>query len=233
MSKSDEFALSSGLPWADTVVTITAAEFGYNPNIGGGTVVCANLTATNEDGDESEQSFSVGEGWEIVDNGKRIQADNGSETKKISKNSNYGRLIASAVQAVGDPEDMPFDSAKQIEGWIGTQWQTGSVVVKVRNPQTGAEKERDAIIFTGFVGAGDGGQTTKVGPRVKAAPAKASAPAEDDPLVQQLLEIAKEAEDFDAFTEKALDLPGVEDNAKLVSRVMSAKADGIWKTAGR
>lgn len=236
--KKSAFKLSSGLPFADTEVTITSASFGYT-EMGGNSVLCLQLTGVNADGDEGEQSFSVGQGWEAVDGGARVQADNGREGKPFSKNSNIGKLIASAVKAVGgDPENMPFDDPTLASEWAGHIWETGTLSEvrkdfkgKVQLDDEGNPRTKDSIIFVRYVGAADGGKPATGGAATAAVKSKAS--GIDPELEAELIELAKAADDFDDFTDKGLDHPGVEGNAKATALVMSNKANGIWALAGK
>lgn len=244
--KKKAFALSSGLPWADTEVTITSAQFGYTDMGGKDPVLCLILTGFNGDGDEGEQSFSVGSGWEAVDSGKRLQAENGKADKPFSKQSNIGKLIASAIVAVGgDPDDMPFDDPTVAAEWVGHVWRTGtrsepkkSMGGKaVIDPETGEPAMRDRIVFEEYIGPAEGASDK---PAAKASSSssssdkgKASKPADDDDneTIVKLTELAKECDDFEDFEEKALDVPGVENDASLVKRVMNRKADGFYQSA--
>lgn len=242
MSKSDKFKLSSGLPWADTTVTITDATFGFVDMKGNDPVLCLSLTGLNADGDEGEQAFSVGQGWEAVEGGARLQAENGKDDKPFSKQSNIGKLIASMITAVGgDPEDIPFDDPTVAGEWIGHVWETGTVSEpaktmsgKPKVDDDGNPVTRDRIVFTSYVGAVDGGGERlpadavkpKAGGKASATPPKSDIPEE---LLAQLTTLAQESDDHDAFSDAALDIEDVANNSALVKRVMSAKPDGLYE----
>jgi hypothetical protein len=98
-TQDNKWGFTSGLPLSDVDATITGFEFGFNANVGAG-IVCANIEFTvDEDGEAHEQSFSVGEGWDIADKGGSITG-----RKALNKNSNWGRLAMSMVDACGGPE---------------------------------------------------------------------------------------------------------------------------------
>lgn len=239
MSKSEKFKLSSGLPWADTTVTITDATFGFVDMKGNDPVLCLSLTGLNADGDKGEQAFSVGQGWEAVEGGARLQAENGKDDKPFSKQSNIGKLIASMITAVGgDPEDIPFDDPTVAGEWIGHVWETGTVSEpaktmsgKPRVDDDGNPVTRDRIVFAKYVGAVEG--QTKAVPAAKATTTKGSTKASSsdipEELLAQLTTLAQESDDHDAFSDAALDIEDVANNSALVKRVMSAKPDGLYE----
>jgi|688.fasta_scaffold07683_15 hypothetical protein len=225
MSNS-EWNLSSGLPLADADVTITGFEFGYNNDIAAGAVF-ANIQFTDSDGDVHQQSFSVGDGWEPANKGTELVAENG-KPKKLSKNSNFGRLVQSAIEAVGaDKVEHVLGMGPRVAGsWLGTRWHTTTVEVEVSAPGSTDRRKRDRIVFDQFLGR-EGGSTTT------------SAKASDtlglpSDLYTTLLSIAKEAKDHDDFMDTALEMDGVQGVKDVEKLVMSTKAGAsIWHAAGR
>jgi hypothetical protein len=230
-SVEEEWALGSGLPLADADVIVTGCEFGYNPNIGGGTVLCANFTFRNLDsGEDGDQSFTVGNGFEALDKGATLAPEDG-KPRKISGQSNYGRLIGSALEAVGGPANMPGTGPRNASTWVGTKWHTGTVKVKVVNPETKKESERDAIVFESYLGVDEDEAAPAKGKAASSSKAKAATPDIDPELLAQLVELAGEHEDKDDFVEAALEVDGVEGNKAAVSAIMSNKPGSIWHTA--
>lgn len=235
MSNNNEWELSSGLDLDGATVDITDVEFGFNAKLGAG-VLCANFTFVNtESGDEYEQSFSVGKDWDTDRTGKELVSD---RPKRINKNTNYGMLIASAVELVDDPSDLG-GSPKDATIWVGTRWTMGTVKVLRRNPTTGAETEKDAIVFKEFHGRDLDGAEPEAKPAAKTTAKKATgarkATPKDGPpddidaeLWDALLTLAREADDHDGFLEAALDIDGVEGNKAAQKAVMGTKAGSVW-----
>ena len=54
-----------------------------------------------------------------------------------------------------------------------------------------------------------------------------------DAALKDLIEAAKEADDFDAYTEAALDIDGVSEDRTIQRIAMSSKAGSIWATHGK
>ena len=228
-----EWELSSGLPLADAEVEITAFEFGYNNDIAAGAVF-ANIVFTDDNGDDHEQSFSVGDGWEPANKGAELVTDNG-KPRKLSKNSNFGRLVNSAINAIGDidkVEQVLGQGPKAAASWLGTRWHTTTVEVEVTAPGSSEKKKRDRIVFDTYLGR-EGSAPAKTAKGSKAA-ATDDALGIDPDLFATLVGIAKEAKDHDAFMDDALELDGVQGVKDVERLVMSTKAGmSIWSAAGR
>jgi hypothetical protein len=225
----DEWGLSSGLPLADAEVEVVGMEFGFNNDIAAGKTF-ANFTFRTEDGEEHEQSFSVGDGWESKNKGAELGTENG-KPKKLSQRSNYGMLVQSAMDAVGGPEGM----AKLGQGfrfaatWVGTKWLTATKEVESTKPGETEAKKRDRIIFAEYLGR-DSEAEAPVKGKGKAA---AAGPASDvDPeLWAELITLAKASDGHDGFMDEALELDGVAGNKAMEKVVMSTKAGSVWATA--
>jgi hypothetical protein len=238
MSEFNEWELSSGLPLADAEVEIVGFEFGFNNDIAAGQLF-ANVSFTDADGETHDQSFSVGQGWASTNKGAELVAENG-KPKKFSKNSNFGRLVYSAIEAVGGIEKVGEalgHGPRFAASWIGTKWRTGTVEVEVtKNGEKDGEKiKRDRIIFTEFLGRE--GAAPAAGGKKEKATAGAAAKSETLGLAQelfdQLIELAKGSADHDAFMDAALELDGVQGVKEVEKLVMSTKAGAsIWSAAG-
>jgi hypothetical protein len=246
-----EWETSSGLPLDGATVTVTGAEFGYNAELGAG-VVCMNMTFQIEDGEEVEQSFSVGRNGEPSRDGNELVG----APAKFPQRSNYGRLIDS-VRAIVDHPGQVIGSPKLAGGWVGTQWVMGTVPIESTNPTTGESKTRDALVFTEYVGtaggkAGKAKATAKKAPAKKAAPTAAldedegddgddgdeggdeapSAPNGIDPkLWGRLVKLALAHEDHDAFSDAALELDEVDSNRAAQKAVLVTTAGSVWAAA--
>jgi hypothetical protein len=215
----DEWGLSSGLPLADTDVTVKAMSFGFNNDIAVGAVF-ANFTFTDPDGEDIEQSFSVGKGWAFSKDGTELVSEDG-KPKKLSKNSNYGILVQSALECVGGDPTKLGKGFRFASTWVGTAWHTSTVAVKNTDRETGVVTEKDRIVFT-----------QRLGDAAPAAAASAPAADTEDPLIEELIAIAKEAESHEAFMDATLEDPKFADKA-IQKLIMSTKPSSIWKRAGR
>jgi hypothetical protein len=224
----DEWGLSSGLPLADAEVEVVGCEFGFNNDIAAGKVF-ANFTFRTEDGEEHEQSFSVGDGWESANKGAELTTENG-KPRKMSKRSNYGMLVESALEACGGPEGMAKlgPGFRFASTWIGTRWVTKTVEVQSTKPGETEAKKRDRIVFAEYLGRDE----------ATAAPAaakggKAAATPDIDPeLWGQLVQLAHDSEDHDKFMDVALELDGVKGVKAVEKLVMSTKAGSVWASRG-
>jgi hypothetical protein len=254
MSDTNEWELSSGLALDGATVDIESVEFGYNANLGAG-VMCANFKVVDiESGEEIEQSFSVGSGWDTTRDGSQLVSD---KPKKINKNTNYGILIESALEIIGieNAASVLGGSPKEAAIWPGTRWSFGTVKMKRVNPTTGAESEKDVFVFTEYHGASEeepepepepakpaatraGGARKAIGTRAggarkatgasKAAASNGVAEGVDEELWDELVELARGSEDHDAFLEAALDIEAVEGNKAAQKAVMGTKPGSVW-----
>jgi hypothetical protein len=217
----DEWGLSSGLPLADAEVEVVAVEFGFNNDIAAGKTF-ANFTFRTEDGEEHEQSFSVGDGWESANKGAELTTETG-KPRKLSKRSNYGMLVESALEAMGGPEAMAKlgPGFRFASTWVGTKWLTKTVEVESTKPGETEKKKRDRIVFAEYLGREDGA----------AAPAAAKATKANDvdpELWSELVLLANDSADHEAFMDVALELDGVKGVKAVEKLVMGTKAGSVW-----
>lgn len=223
----DPWKITSGLPLADTDVEILAFEFGFNAKIGAG-LICANITFGIDEGEPVEQSFTVGDGWEITGKGAGIAGRKG-----LSGQSNWGRFVESCMVAAGPNfrELLVGVNPWEAATWIGTRWHLSTTEVTSTNPQTGVEKKYAKIIATEFLGTGETGSgksAVKPVTAVKKAGGKPGLADTNPELFASLLELAAAHDDHDAFMAAALELPEVEADATAMNAVMSVKAGSVW-----
>lgn len=255
MSIDNEWELSSGFALDGATCDVTACEFGFNNNIGAG-ILCANFTFLDiETGEESEQSFSLGKGWETDRTGNELISETG-KPKRISKNCNYGRLLGSAIELVDNPAE-DIGSPKQADTWVGTRWTLGTVKVVTTNPSTGKEAEKDAFVFTEFHGRPEGddagtedekpkasgarkasGSAKKATGARKASGAKKASDSDipegiEEALWNDLVEMAKGADDHEAFCDQALEDERVDGNKAAERAVMGTAKGSVWAAAGK
>lgn len=240
MAYEEDWETGSGLALDGSVVTVTAAEFGFNANMGAG-IVCLNLTLTTEDGEDIDQSFSVGGKFEANRDGSAIEGKG-----KINRNSNYGLLIESVKEIVDDPGSI-IGSPKEAAGWVGTRWTFGTVERTTTNPTTGVEKVSSKFVVTEFHGQ-DADDTddepvaqkpakkssAKGKPAAKKSAKKGGIPdGIDADLWAELIELAGEHDEYEAFVDAALDVDGVAGDRAVQKAVMSTGDSGVWAAAGR
>lgn len=220
---ADEWDLGSGLSLDGATATVTDMEFGYNNNIGAG-ITCANFTLETDDGEIIEQSFSVGGKNEANADGTILEGSG-----KINKRSNYGLLLQSVMDVIDNPGEV-IGRVRATEGWIGTTWVWGTVDMETRNPATGETKKSSKFIVTEYLGReadggkGDGKSKGKSKPKSKS-------DVTDDPMWDELVQMATDADDHDTFVDAALELDGVEGNSALQRAIMKTGDGSVWAAA--
>jgi hypothetical protein len=228
MSGNDNWGFSSGLPLDDVDVTIVKASFGYNAQIGDGKALCANITFQTDDGDDHEQSFSVGDGWNAKDKGASIDG-----RKTLNQNTNYGRFMASAVKALVDggvqPGDVFPEGYKVIGAFVGTQWHLGTEKVMSTNPVTGVQKETSKIITTKYLGGGvaDGAGEGAKAPAKKAG-GKETLEDSNPKLFLKLVTRAGKFTSHDDFMEAVMDEYEYDKLALNAIMAPAGKAGSVW-----
>jgi hypothetical protein len=221
----ESWATSAGLPLAGgQEVTIKDFSFGFNTKLGEN--LCANIIFTiDETGDEADQWFSCGKGWEAVDRGARAVKNSGNGKQTFNNQTNFGRLIDSVANIGAGPAIGARGPATSAATWIGTKWTTDTTPVKTTNPATGAESVKDAVVFVAFNGVVEGQAAAATNGASKAAggKTKSKAAAElDADLLATLTELASTSTDHDDFMGKALDIAAVADSVSATNAVCDA-----------
>ena len=252
----DPYALGSGLPLADTDATITAMDFRFDTAYSADACVAA-ITFTPDEGEDQEQLYSCGKGWEPLDRGREAGHVSG-RSLNFNAQSNYGRFLAAAYELDGFLDDCREAGVvpTSIEMLLGKRFHLGTLEISTKNPSTGVESVKSLIVPTEYYGEGEEGEEdedeapAKKAPAKKAAakaPAKAAAKApsaiekkqialieqleeEDADLVAALRELAEESEDHESFMEAAMELEGVAESEVAQQVAMSSKAGSIWAT---
>ncbi len=246
----DPFKLVSGLPLAGADCTVTNVEFGYDAQYNAEACV-AIITFQPDEGDAQNQLYSVGKNFEPAARGKELVHKSGKNTN-VNDSSNYGRFVKAytemdgAAKAMKDFRDAGATAVFNADWLEGCRFSMGTIKINVGR---GAEmKEKDLIVPVAYLGregqsaaaSAKGGSklAPKAGSKVAVKPAaKVEAEdeaetwgIEDEELLAALIDIAANAEDFDAFTEAATDLDGVIGNKPVQKAVMSSKAGSLWDT---
>lgn len=235
MAHEEDWETGSGLSLDGARVRVTAMEFGFNANLGAG-ITCANFTFVNtDDGEEIEQSFSVGKNYEANRDGSSIEGQG-----KINKNTNYGVLIES-VKAIVESPGEAIGSPKEAAGWIGTEWTFGTIEREVQNPTTKETKIASKFVVLEFHGRGDDGKKAGKAAAKSSSASKTSSSSKssggdvngiDAELWAKLVELAGEHDEHDDFVNAALDLPEVEASKAAQKAVMGSKAGSVWAAKG-
>ena len=246
----DPYALGSGLPLADTEAVVTAMEFRFDTNYSADACVAA-ITFQPDEGEEQEQLYSCGKGWEPVDRGAATAHVSGRETMNINKNSNYGRFLAAAYACEGFLDEVREEGIlpTQVEMFLGKRFMLGTVEYSTRNPSKADSEEttKTAIVPVAYLGVEEDEAEAKA-PAKKAAAKKAPAKgpsaiekkqialieeleAEDEAMVAALRELAGDSDSHEEFMEAAMDIEGVADSDLAQQVAMSSKAGSIWAQA--
>jgi len=241
----DPYALGSGLPLADTEAVVTAMEFRFDTNYSADACVAA-ITFQPDEGEEQEQLYSCGKGWEPIDRGAGAAHVSGRDLN-FNKNSNYGRFLGAAFECDGFLDEVReagiLPTSNEI--FLGKRFHLGTIEITTTNPSTGKESVKTVVIPVEYLGVEEEAapaKTTKA-PAKKVAAKGPSAiekkqialveqlEAEDADMVQALRELAEESEDHESFMEAAMDIDGVADSDLAQQVAMSSKAGSIWAQA--
>jgi hypothetical protein len=255
----DPYALGSGLPLADTDATVVGVEFRFDTEYSADACVAAIMFEPDE-GENQEQLYSLGKGWEPTDRGASTAHVSGRELN-FNKNSNYGRFLTAAYECEGFLDEVREAGIlpQSQDMFLGKRFTLGTVEYTTRNPSKKDSEEtvKSAIIPTAYLGWGEEEEeeeeveapkrTKKVAAK-KAAPKKAAATKgpsaiekkqialiaaldeEDEDLVQALRDLALESEDHETFMEAAMELEGVAESDTAQQVAMSSKPASIWAT---
>jgi len=250
----DPYALGSGLPLADTEAVVTAMEFRFDTSYAADACVAA-ITFQPDEGEEQEQLYSCGKGWEPVDRGAAAAHVSGRDLN-FNKNYNYGRFLAAAFECDGFLDEVREEGIvpTQVEMFVGKRFHLGTVEYTTRNPSKADSEDsvKTAIVPVAYLGVdedeAEDEAPAKKAPAKKAAAKKTAAKGpsaiekkqialidqleeEDADMVAALRELAGESEDHESFMEAAMDIDGVADSDLAQQVAMSSKAGSIWAQA--
>lgn len=247
----DPLKLNTGL-MDNEDVTITDAIFRTDPEFRDGQVLFGDFTLRTEDGDETNQWFACGNGWETTDDGATAVREDGREIN-FNNRCKIGEFFNGLVKVMG--EDAKADKAirervtqfplgpRDTGFWKGLKLHVDSQERK----GDGAEiSDYNVLVITGFngiegsAGAAPAGATKKAAKKASGATRKAAAapPAEEaaeDVLAKvraQLDEIADASEDHDAFMEAAFaNVPEASSDETVKAAVSDGGEGSIWADA--
>lgn len=253
----DPLKLSSGLLDDDDVI-FRDAIFRTDPEFRDGQVLFLDATLLTSDGEETNQYFACGNGWETDDG--QIAAREDQRDINFNKKSRLGELFQGLVTVMG--EDAKADKAirERIKQHpMGPRdagfWKGLKVHVTSRDRKGGGEVDDYSVLvidaFHGIEGGDEGGAkkaagTTKKASKAAGATKKAAArqpadePAPDvppqeqlDPEVRARLDaLADDAESHEAFMEAAFtEIPEAGSDV-LIRTVISDGGEGsLWAEA--
>jgi hypothetical protein len=223
----DSFELASGLPLDGATVTITKSEFGYRQNIAPNTTFAC-FTFQPEVGDEQEQAYSTGKGWEPGAKGATLVRSDGRKGK-LNDQTGYGKWIAAAIALPGVLDYLRANGGDALVAstWDGMRFELGSVREETTNPTTNQKKEVSRIIPVEFLGAGEGAGVAKAAGGKVGGKGEAKV-AIDAELEANLVKLAEACDNHDDFMAAAYELEGVAGNAAVEEAVLAHGKGSIW-----
>lgn len=216
----DGWGLSEGTVLGEGVVTIDSAEFGFDASYGNGEIPLAifegNVVSDDGEAHDWRKLYSVGKGWDVVDQGARIQREDG-RPKGVGKQSKYGLWIAGAMEA--GAAEVLRGRGKQTEAKV---WEGLTFEVRAKETDYGGEiGKKQTLVPVRFVGEGSAKTATGSAPAAQsaattAAPtATAQASGLSASLKAKLKKLAKECESHDEFVDRAfVEVDGVDGNGE-------------------
>lgn len=249
----DPLKLSSGLLDDDDVV-IRDAIFRTDPEFRDGQVLFLDATLLDSNGEETNQFFGTGNGWETNDDGATAAREDGRDINFNGK-AKIGELFGGLVKVMkedGKADKAIRDRIKQHP--LGPReaafWKGLMVHVTAQDRKGGGEvDDYTALVIDGFNGIeGDAGKakgaTTKKATKAAGATKKAAAPKAEptsdgatlddlDPAIRAKLdEIADASDDHDAFMERAYTEVPEAGSDTLVRTIISDGGEGsLWAEA--
>jgi hypothetical protein len=222
-----EWELSSGLPLDGATVTVTAAEFGYRQNIAKDTTFAC-LTFKPVEGDEAEQCYSVGKGWEPGARGAELVTSDGRK-RNINDQTGYGKFITAALKCDGMKETLRDRGIHYTKAaaWEGLRFELASVKEEVVNPTTGQKKETSRILPVKFLGVAGDEKTTTTATGGNGGNGGNGGTGLEPALEAKLLALASSSDSHDSFMAAAFAQDGVAGSAA-EDLVMASGKGSIW-----
>ena len=191
---------------------------------------------SEEDYDEWVARLSIGNGWEVVDEGKRVVREDGGN-KPFNNSTDYGKVINRVLGSAGGKEgkafapnfDGAFDVLKskgtqyQAEVWVGMRFEFDTE--QFSSTIQGEDVSWARLLPQRFVGTADGG--TK-GASSSATATSPSPTGQSNGLEATLTALAKECDSHGEFVGKALQVNGLSADEALLSRVADAGDGGLY-----
>lgn len=224
------FDLDEGSAFDDFVGVITDAYFGTDASYNQGQSLCLIVTFESAEFDKpNRQMFACGKGWTQENNGERAVREDGAK-KNFVKTSKVGMFISHALK-VGAGHAMKKNGGDQFNAasYRGLKLH----MRKIDHDYGGELGVKKVLVPVEFFGvdaaaAGEGAVAAKVIANVAAASSGGDLNPE---LLAAIKSVAASAATHEEFVDKALAIPGVEDDAKLSAAVLSSKAGSIWSIA--
>jgi len=244
----DPWETSSGLP-DDFDFYITRAEFGYIPEYtdnAGEPQLLLLLYGESPDVElDRPIPYSVGKGWQPVKGGKEVVHEDGK--KLFVSTSMYGRFIERVVKELGvDMRSRGLPQDATVWEGLGFHMKREKIEYPGLMSDRGGATER--LMPTKFLG--EKGKKTKgksraetKEPASKEAKEAASEPEEKKEaaagesggppkkLIKKLEILARKTDDYNEFTDKAMDDEEVMQYDNLVDDIIDDSEDGFWARA--
>lgn len=227
---------SSGLAVDDADVTVEDVVFRYDSNYNNGETLVAAFRFRGEDGEEIEQFFPCGKGWEPAEKGQAARHESGKTDKRFNKNSAYGSFADSAIVAGAGSVLFERGNATEAKVWKGLKFHVEAHTETFTID--GDKREVTRIIATSFLGVE--GEVVKGAKAPSASKPAASAPAASNGngggelsavVKAKLKALAAKHDSHDAFMEEAFAVDGVMGDSAAEQVVMDPSDAGFYALA--
>ena len=204
--------------------TVESAYFATDIKYRDGEVPMLHLELVNiesESGDSVPdtltEKFPVGNGWMVVDNGERIEREDGNVKRKVHQSTRYGMLI-NHLKALPDLL-ADLDAAKlgplDAASFIGRRFHFVREEKDYGTINGELVGVKSFIMIDGYVGT-DGATSNGNG---------------HGDLEEQLKAIAAESSNHSDFVSRAMTVPGVTGDTALLERVTDASDSGFYASS--
>jgi hypothetical protein len=204
----------------DADITITGAEFNYDAGYANGEQLLLILsgTSTHPDYPEFTQFFSIGKGWETLDQGATVVG----EATGFHKNSQYGHFIQGAIESGAGEVLQARGMPDKASIWVGLKFHVKRVDVDYGG-EIGVKQVLKPTAFLGEVGKADAPapQVAETG----ATPTEAA--GGNGVLKAEVIALANSAANHDAFLEEVITKhPDIQKDPALFADVVDP--DGLY-----
>lgn len=218
----------SGLALDDADVKILHSQFRYDADYNNGETLLW-IPTFEVDGEEKEQFFPCGKGWEPADKGQSARHESG-KPRKFNKNSSYGTWLNSAIACAADVLYARGD-ATNAAVWEGLRFHVESHEESFTIKGELEPRTTNRIVATAYLGA-DEAEAKPAPKKSEKAAAKSTTNGDGElsaPMKAKLKAMAKEHDTHDAFMEAAFGLEGVMGVPAAENAVMDP--DGLYAEA--
>lgn len=218
--------------------TIYAATFGTDLAYNNGETYLLILTGVDEDGGESTEMLSLGDGWESKDGGFTVVHE---KKAIVNKQSAYGKWCAYAADCPG-AEFLYDKNPDEAAIWANTKWhleerETSAAWTNKAGDTVPARSRLVPVTFLGFDGEAAQSPSPAAKPDRKAellAKAAANVTAASNGSVPshvaKAIALVKEHDNYGDFVNAALGDPDILADDKLAESIIDSGASGFYAT---